>query len=843
MKLKKRIISTFISLALMLSVVPINAGLVSAVEADTTPPEIDVSGLSASISSGGSVAKPGDTVTISVKVTDDSDIYNIYCYYRKPITGNNSDTIYFHKNIETGLYEAAISITDQMESGTWELLYIYACDVHQNNKLIYNINIYENTTGAIDLSAFDFVVEGTHPDTTPPEIDVSGLSASISSGGSVAKPGDTVTISVKVTDDSDIYNIYCYYRKPITGNNSDTIYFHKNIETGLYEAAISITDQMESGTWELLYIYACDVHQNNKLIYNINIYENTTGAIDLSAFDFTIASCYKITFNTCGGSSIDPQYVLQGEKAVKPSPDPTRAGFDFAGWYKDASFENEYNFNDVVSKDLTLYAKWNTTIGLNSYNATTDEDMSGGKFSVTGSYGDNEPTYGWMFATVDEGAEITLKVFPDAGNKFVGWYEGVYVPIYKDGKLYSQTVLPKDIDDPDTIVSTDEEYTFSIDNETMLCVVFEKCTNHEFGTEQIKKATPNENGYIYHVCNICGEEETVVPLLKVSNISLEGTSFTYTGKEIKPKVKVANASEELSSDCYTIKYSDNVNVGKATVTVTLKGQYYEGSKTLTFEIKEAPSLKLDKTSANVVCGNSLTLKATLKGVTGKVSWKSSDTKIATVDSNGKVTSKMAGTVTITASASGMNAACKITVLYKDVTSKSDFWYAPTNYLTASGVVKGYANQTEFRPTNDCTRAQMVTFLYRLQGEPKTKSNSCKFTDVSNSDYYYKPVIWAVEKGITTGVSSDKFDPKGVCTRAQTVTFLWRMANKPEPKTKVNPFPDVKEKAYYYKATLWASEMKILAGLPDGTFNPQGKCLRRQMVTFLYKYDKFINGKG
>ena len=254
------------------------------------------------------------------------------------------------------------------------------------------------------------------------------------------------------------------------------------------------------------------------------------------------------------------------------------------------------------------------------------------------------------------------------------------------------------------------------------------------------------------------------------------------------------------------------------------------------------TISLDKKTANVVCGMTITLKATTNS-TNAVSWKSSDTKIATVDSTGKITGKQAGKVTITATVSGKSAKCTVTVLYKDVTKSSDFWYAPTNYLTAKGVVKGYANQTEFRPANNCTRAQMVTFLYRLQGEPKTKSNKCQFEDVKSTDYFFKPVIWAVEKGITTGVSAKKFNPQGVCTRAQTVTFLWRMAGKPEPGKNVKKFPDVKTKDYFYKATLWASEKKILAGLPDGTFNPQGKCLRRQMVTFLYKYDKYINGKG
>ena len=185
----------------------------------------------------------------------------------------------------------------------------------------------------------------------------------------------------------------------------------------------------------------------------------------------------------------------------------------------------------------------------------------------------------------------------------------------------------------------------------------------------------------------------------------------------------------------------------------------------------------------------------------------------------------------------------VTVCYKDVTNQKDFWFDPTYYLTTNNVVKGYDKQTNFKPDNDCTRAQMVTFLWRLAGSPAPKSGKTDFTDIKSSDYFYKAVLWAVEQGITTGVSKTKFDPQAVCTRAQTVTFLWRMAGKIEPASKTNPFNDVSEKDYFYKAVLWASEKKIVAGYSDGSFKPADKCLRRQMVTFLYKYDKYINGKG
>ena len=263
-----------------------------------------------------------------------------------------------------------------------------------------------------------------------------------------------------------------------------------------------------------------------------------------------------------------------------------------------------------------------------------------------------------------------------------------------------------------------------------------------------------------------------------------------------------------------------------------------------FSLKESPVKLLQyaksDNEATVVCGSKILLK--INGVSNKPTWTSSNTKIATVDASGNVKGIQAGACVITGKIGNVATKCNLLVQYKDVKNTGDFWYTPTYYLTNKDVVKGYDKQTKFKPGNDCTRAQMVTFLWRLAGSPAPKSTSCKFTDVKKSDYFYKAVLWAVEKGITTGTSKTKFSPKGVCTRAQTFTFLWRMAGQPAPKTKTYKFKDVKAKDYFYKAVLWASEKKIVAGYKDGTFKPKGKCLRRQMVTFLYKYDNNINKK-
>ena len=109
-----------------------------------------------------------------------------------------------------------------------------------------------------------------------------------------------------------------------------------------------------------------------------------------------------------------------------------------------------------------------------------------------------------------------------------------------------------------------------------------------------------------------------------------------------------------------------------------------------------------------------------------------------------------------------------------------------------------------------------------------------FTDVKENAYYYKAVLWAVEKEITTGKTATTFEPGTTCNRAQAVTFIWRANGKPVPVTTENSFPDVHTDAYYYDAVLWAVENGITNGFKDGTFGPTKTCNRGQIVTFLYR---------
>ena len=152
-----------------------------------------------------------------------------------------------------------------------------------------------------------------------------------------------------------------------------------------------------------------------------------------------------------------------------------------------------------------------------------------------------------------------------------------------------------------------------------------------------------------------------------------------------------------------------------------------------------------------------------------------------------------------------------------------------------GITTG-TSATTFNPNGICTRAQAVTFLWRAAGSPAAKSAVMPFTDVKAGSYYYDAVLWAVEQGITKGTSDTMFSPDATCSRAQIVAFLWRSEKSPAAGT-ANPFADVKSTAYYADAVLWAVENDITKGTTNTTFSPDADCTRAQIVTFLWRCKK------
>lgn len=165
----------------------------------------------------------------------------------------------------------------------------------------------------------------------------------------------------------------------------------------------------------------------------------------------------------------------------------------------------------------------------------------------------------------------------------------------------------------------------------------------------------------------------------------------------------------------------------------------------------------------------------------------------------------------------------------------DYFFWPVKWaISHDPVITGGVGNNQFGPNRECTREQIVTFLWKANNEPKPNLTQNPFPDVKSKDYFYKAVLWAVGNSITGGVPGGNFGVGMSCTREQAMTFLWAAKGRPEPKTTQSPFPDVKPGDYYYKAVLWAAENGITGGVPGGLFGVGQTCTRAQIITFLYK---------
>ena len=256
-----------------------------------------------------------------------------------------------------------------------------------------------------------------------------------------------------------------------------------------------------------------------------------------------------------------------------------------------------------------------------------------------------------------------------------------------------------------------------------------------------------------------------------------------------------------SDPTYAIEVNKDIQNGE----VTVNRRYAERGDTVTITVKPDNGFKLDELT--VIDKNGNELKLTDKG-------------------NGKYTFTMpAGKVEINAAF----AKEVETSPFSDV-STSAYYYEAVKWAQEKGITGGIGNGL-FGPNQPCTRAQIVTFLWRAAGSPEPKAMS-SFADVSTDAYYAKAVAWAVENGITTGTGDGKFSPDATCTRAQSVTFLFRAIG--ELVDSRAEFSDVLTDSYYANAVAWAVENGVTNGIGNGLFGPDNSCTRAQIVTFLFR---------
>ena len=205
----------------------------------------------------------GDTVTISLEITDNIEMNYAYIYYELPITQKNK-SIQLTKNNSTGRYEAKIKIDKNCEAGIWKITYISATDKAFNQTKVYNSKgKYKNQAPKEDLSKGNITVTGTNPDLEAPNINVKSLKIDKTK----VTIGDTVTVSLEITDNSGIEYAFIHYTTPIT-QKSESYRLIKNKSTGKYEAKIKIDENYEKGVWKIYNISANDSLSNFKIIYN-----------------------------------------------------------------------------------------------------------------------------------------------------------------------------------------------------------------------------------------------------------------------------------------------------------------------------------------------------------------------------------------------------------------------------------------------------------------------------------------------------------------------------------------------------------------------------------------------
>ena len=319
--------------------------------------------------------------------------------------------------------------------------------------------------------------------------------------------------------------------------------------------------------------------------------------------------------------------------------------------------------------------------------------------------------------------------------------------------------------------------------------------------EAIAKAnTLNENDYI----DFSAVKAALDAVVRGKNIT-EQTEVNAMAKAIEDAiaalVEKPSSGGDDNAPTYAIEVDKDIRNGE----VTANRRYAERGDTVTITVKPDDGFKLD--DLTVTDKNGKELKLTDKG-------------------NGKYT------FTMPASKVEVNATFVKEVEtspFSDV-STSAYYYEAVKWAQEKGITGGIGNGL-FGPNQPCTRAQIVTFLWRAAGSPEPKSMS-SFSDVSADSYYAKAVAWAVENGITTGTGDGKFSPDATCTRAQSVTFLFRAIGKlVDSKAE---FSDVLTDSYYANAVAWAVENGVTNGIGDGLFGPDNSCTRAQIVTFLFR---------
>ena len=490
-----------------------------------------------------------------------------------------------------------------------------------------------------------------------------------------------------------------------------------------------------------------------------------------------LADC-TITFKgNSGGGSMDPVTVKAGTNYILPACGFTApADHEFKAWEIGGT---EYKAGDsyTVLGDTEIKALWkNSVITPTTYTVIVSNDGNG--------TGTASPS------TAAAGTEITLTATPDAGYHFKEWQ----------------------VESPTGLVITDNKFTMP-DSNVEVKAIFEKDAPPA-PTEYTITFDGNGGTPSVGSMTTANQKLTSLPSASRSNHSFDGWYTEKSGGTRITTDTVFSANTTVYAHwTYTGGGSSGYSYYTIKATAGAGGSISPSGNVSVREGRDQTfTITPDKgyTVSDVrIDGNSV---GAVESYTFENVGRTHTIEVIFMKANGNPQT-------------GVFVDVAAGVYYEDA----------VDWAVESGITKG-TDDTHFYPDGICTRAQAVTFLWRAAGSPEPETRTMPFTDVPVGSYYYDAVLWAVENGITKGTSDTTFSPNMTCSRAQIVTFLWRSEKSPAAGT-TNPFADVNSTAYYADAVLWAVRENITKGTTSTTFSPDADCTRAQIVTFLWRCKK------
>ncbi|MEA4895928.1 MAG: InlB B-repeat-containing protein, partial [Oscillospiraceae bacterium] len=665
--------------------------------------------------------------------------------------------------------------------------------------------------------------------------------------------------------------------------NSYTVHFNANGGTGsmadqsfTYGTAHNLTANSMTrmgysfAGWSDSPMATTATYQDNQSVSNLTSIKDAI----VTLYAVWTADAYTVTYSANGGEGlIADSSFTNGVGGTLTLNAFTRTGYRFSGWNTHADATGSY-FADGASVSFTpdstgivvLYAMWTEAARYNLSGAVTD-DTSPTPLAVSGAA-----------VTLKQGGTVIASTETDASGAYnlLNILPGTYnLVTAKGGKTVTRLVtvtqadVTADITLPNAGTTSSVLFVESDDGETPPRVVVGGLDDlAEAGTENITMTVTakaaDESSTQQSAIRTAAGNQTSAQFLDIvlmrgatdigdaNNTVLEIVlPFNFSGRnDVKVWRYHGGASEELTkletkpsapfADGTFFSDSQNgliyVYAEKFSTYAVTYQQFIPSSGGVTSDysvtVNSAEGGAIKTDKSSAASGTKVTVTVTPDaGYTLK--------SLSVTDVNGKsitCTDCGNGSFTFIMPISSVTVSAKFERSSKNPfvdVAESSYYYDAVLWAVEKGVTTG-TGTTTFSPDLICTRAQTVTFLWRAMGSPEPTNANSPFTDVVSDAYYYKAVLWATEKGITIGTSSTTFSPNDTVTRGQTVTFLWRTAGKPTV-TSTNPFCDVQSDDYYADAVLWAVSGSVTTGTGAAAFSPADGCTRAQIVTFLYRY--------